>query len=278
MKETFDKLSYLMSKETTRAYSTSFSLGIYCLDKRFHDPIYAIYGFVRFADEIVDTFHDFDKATLLDEFERDTYLALERKVSMNPVLNSFQEVYHKYHISQELVAAFLKSMRWDLDRSRYGSDAYNEYIYGSAEAVGLMCLKAFAEGDDALYEKLVPYARSLGAAFQKVNFLRDIKDDFEGLGRIYFPGVNLARLTECEKKNIEADIEVDFKEALKGIKLLPKGARFGVYVAFVYYTSLFSKIKTLPSARIMMERIRINNYKKVLLLCSSYCRHSLRMI
>jgi len=278
MKSIFDEVSVATSKLATRAYSTSFSLGIYCLNKRFHKPIYSIYGFVRFADEIVDTFHEFNKEELLNEFERDTWLAIDRGISLNPVLNSFQAVFREYKISNDLVASFLKSMRDDLIKERYEEVGYNEYIYGSAEVVGLMCLKVFTEGDEQLYNSLRPYARKLGAAFQKVNFLRDVKNDVETLGRMYFPGISLNSITENDKKIIERDIEEDFMVALEGIKLLPKGTRFGVYVAYMYYRSLFSKIKALPSARIMMERIRITNYRKICLLFCSYFRHSFELI
>jgi phytoene synthase len=278
MKETFDRVSLASSKTTTRAYSTSFSMGIYCLGKRFHDPVYSIYGFVRFADEIVDTFHDYNKEELLHEFERDTYLAIERKISMNPILNSFQSVVRQYNIPRELIDSFLASMKCDLTMNSHQPETYNEYIFGSAEVVGLMCLRVFADGDDTIYEKLKPSARKLGAAFQKVNFLRDIKSDYEYLGRVYFPGLNIAALSESDKRKIEEEIEAEFAEALAGIRQLPQGACFGVYVAYMYYRSLFAKIKSVPSARIMVERIRISNYRKILLLFGSYFRHSFRMI
>ena len=278
MKSIFDSVSEETSKITTRAYSTSFSLGIFCLGRRFHRHIYNIYGFVRLADEIVDSFHDYNKEQLLDEFRKDTWNAIERRISLNPVLNAFQKTYHQSGITPDLVSSFLKSMEYDLHKNRYDADGYNEYIYGSAEVVGLMCLRVFTEGDDNLYYRLRPYARKLGAAFQKVNFLRDVKDDQENLGRIYFPGVNLAHMSACDKKRIETDIEEDFRQALEGIRMLPGDTRFGVYVAYMYYRSLFAKIKSLPSARIMMERIRINNYYKMWLLCYSYCRHSLRLL
>lgn len=278
MKQIFDTVSIATSKMTTRLYSTSFSMGIHCLGKRFHGPIYSIYGFVRFADEIVDTFHDYNKEELINEFERDTYLAIERGISMNPILNSFQAVVCKYKISHQLIDCFLKSMKWDLSKNVHDEATYNEYIFGSAEVVGLMCLKVFTEGNDEMYQALTPSARKLGAAFQKVNFLRDMKDDYEFLGRIYFPGVDMKALSDSDKKNIEHDIEMDFADALEGIKRLPEGARFGIYVAFMYYRSLFAKIKSLPSAHIMMTRIRIPNYQKIALLCSSFFRHRLRLI
>lgn len=278
MKELFDKVSIASSKLTTRAYSTSFSLGIYCLDRRFRDPIYSIYGFVRFADEIVDTFHDFDKLTLLDEFTSEAYKAIERKISLNPILNSFQKVVHEYRIERELIDCFLQSMRTDLSQTEHSLSSYNEYILGSAEVVGLMCLRVFTEGDEALYQQLKPAAMKLGSAFQKVNFLRDLKNDYQSLGRVYFPGVDMAHFSENEKLQIEKEIEADFHAAYAGIRMLPDGARFGVYVAYMYYRDLFMKIKSLPSRTIMLERIRIPNYQKISLLFTSYFRHSLRLL
>lgn len=272
MKQLFDQVSKTTSKLITKTYSTSFSLGIYCLSKQFHYPIYSVYGFVRLADEIVDSMHDYDKVKLLSEFEQDTYAAIERRISMNPVLNSFQEVVHQYGIERELIDSFLHSMRDDLTKTTYDTAGYNEYIYGSAEVVGLMCLKVFTENDAKLYEVLKPQARRLGAAFQKINFLRDIKADNEYLGRTYFPSVDLVQLKPSDKMHIEKDIEADFNEALKGIRRLPKGTKFGVYVAYVYYRSLFNKIRTLRSEEIKNARIRIPNYRKIILLFSSYFR------
>lgn len=277
-KQTFDHVSLAASAITTRTYSTSFSLGIRCLHKRFNAPIVSIYGFVRFADEIVDTFHDYDKETLITEFERDTYLAIGRGISLNPILNSFQQVVRDYNIEHELIDSFLRSMKYDLHRQSYNSEGYHEYIYGSAEVVGLMCLRVFTSGNDELYRKLRPSAMKLGAAFQKVNFLRDVKNDYEDLGRVYFPGANLTSLTPAGKQQIEEEIEMDFCAALAGIRQLPADSRFGVYVAYVYYRSLFNRIKSVPPARMMVERIRIPNYRKIGLLFSSYFRHSLRMI
>ncbi len=207
MKSIFDKVSLATSKQTTRAYSTSFSLGIYCLKKRFHNPIYSIYGFVRLADEIVDSFHNYNKAELLKEFEQDTYVAIERGISLNPILNSFQAVVHKYGISKDLIDHFLKSMQADLNKTQHDKSTYEDYIYGSAEVVGLMCLKVFTENNTALYAALSPKARKLGAAFQKVNFLRDIKSDYEYLGRVYFPFINISQMTGADKAAIEKDIE-----------------------------------------------------------------------
>lgn len=278
MKHLFDSVSFATSKLTTRTYSTSFSLGIYCLNKLMHTPIYNIYGFVRFADEIVDSFHGYDKVTLLKEFREDTYKAIERGVSLNPVLNSFQDVVNRYKIDRELIDCFLDSMEMDLDQSEHSEDSYKTYILGSAEVVGLMCLKVFTDGDKALYEKLKPAAMKLGSAFQKINFLRDIKDDYKTLGRTYFPNVDIALLTQRDKETIEADIENDFREALEGIRQLPRTSRFGVYVAYVYYYALFTKIKGIPSYRIMMERVRIPNYQKIGLLARSYVKHNFHQL
>ena len=274
MKSIFDQVSVATSKMVTRAYSTSFSLGINCLHKRFHKPIYSIYGFVRCADEIVDSFHGFDKEALLQEFNSDTANAIARGISLNPILNSFQEVVHQYHIEQELIDCFMRSMAMDLRQQVHDLESFNEYILGSAEVVGLMCLRVFTEGDDALYQQLKPAAMRLGSAFQKVNFLRDLQADYKVLGRVYFPTVDLTHFSEFEKQQIERDIQLDFDAALAGIQQLPVRSRFGVYVAYVYYKALFAKIKALPSARIMQERIRIPNYRKISLLASSYLKHS----
>lgn len=274
MKALFDKVSLATSKLVTNTYSTSFSLGIKCLNKRFHNPIYSIYGFVRLADEIVDSFHDHNKQELLEEFKAETYKAIERKISLNPVLNSFQEVVHQYNIERPLIDTFLKSMAMDLQQQNHDYDSYKEYILGSAEVVGLMCLRVFTERNEHLYNQLKPASMSLGAAFQKVNFLRDLQADYKILGRVYFPTINLDQFSEAEKIQIQQDIEKDFDNALKGIIQLPIGSRFGVYVAYVYYKSLFSKIKALPSSRIMQERVRIPDYQKISLLASSYVKHS----
>lgn len=278
MKELFDKVSLSCSVKTTRSYSTSFSLGIRFLHKEFRDPIYAIYGFVRFADEIVDTFHDYDKQKLFDAFVNDTWTAIEDRISLNPILNAFQWAYHKYNIDREHVETFLKSMEMDLHEHSYDREGYEEYILGSAEVVGLMCLRVFVNGDDALYQKLYPYAQRLGAAFQKINFLRDLHADYKELGRAYFPGLDVEHFDEVTKKRIEQEIEDDFAEAYKGIVQLPKNARLGVYVAYVYYYRLFRKIEALPSNRVLEERIRINNQRKVALFIGSYFRHSLNLI
>lgn len=278
MKQLFDKVSVASSKLTTRTYSTSFSLGIHCLHKRLHDPIYSIYGYVRFADEIVDSFHGYNKELLLREFKEETYKAIERKISLNPILNSFQQVVNDYNIEQKLIDCFLDSMEMDLKKNDHSLQSYNEYILGSAEVVGLMCLRVFTDGKEEAYQHLKPAAMKLGAAFQKVNFLRDLKDDYQVLGRVYFPQVNLTEFSEKEKQQIETDIETDFEEALHGIKLLPRSSRFGVYVAYMYYKSLFNKIKSVPSESIMSKRIRIPNYQKLSLLAGSYFKHSLHLI
>ncbi|MBK6993675.1 MAG: phytoene/squalene synthase family protein [Saprospiraceae bacterium] len=257
----------------TRRYSTSFSLGIKMFDLRFRGPIYGIYGFVRFADEIVDTFHDYPKAQLFERFRQDTWLAIEEGISLNPVLHSFQHVVRKYGIERELIEAFLDSMEMDLTESNYDPEGYNEYIYGSAEVVGLMCLRVFCEGNDAEYQKLKAPARRLGAAFQKINFLRDIKSDLEDRGRVYFPGVDFNRFSQEDKWRIEADIKQDFDAALEGIRMLPKGARLGVYLAYKYYTHLFLKIKSAPPQQVAQERFRLSSKRKVYLLCSSALRH-----
>lgn len=278
MKQLFDQISLASSKIVTKTYSTSFSLGIGCLHKKFHDAIYSIYGFVRLADEIVDSFHGYDKDELLAEFKDSTYTAISRGISLNPILNSFQQVVNTYGIEQELTDCFLASMEMDLKDICHTSGSYDNYILGSAEVVGLMCLRVFTENDDAMYVRLKPAAMKLGAAFQKVNFLRDMKNDYEVLGRVYFPEVDFKVFSELEKKGIEDDIEQDFVLALEGIKLLPRSSRFGVYVAYIYYRSLFNKIKSVSSAGIMSQRIRIPNVQKLSLLAGSYIKHSFRLI
>ena len=278
MKDLFDMISRKSSKLATVTYSTSFSLGIRFFSKKFHDPIYAIYGFVRFADEIVDSFHGFDKAKLLARFKTDTYLAIEEGISLNPILNNFQWSVNKYKIEHELIDRFLHSMEMDLQEIDYDQPAFEEYILGSAEVVGLMCLRVFCEGDEEKYQQLKPSAMRLGSAFQKINFLRDLKADYKDLGRTYFPGVDLARFTEDTKKKIEDDIALDFADGLEGIRRLPKGARFGVYMAYVYFYKLFIKIKRTNSAQIMIERIRIPNRTKYKLLFTSYLRHQFNLL
>lgn len=271
--ELFQSTCTECSKLITRRYSTSFSLGIRLFHPKFRSPIYSIYGFVRFADEIVDTFHDYPKAALLQRFREDTWRAIEEGISLNPVLQSFQEVVHKYHIDRDLIEAFLNSMAMDLTESSYDTSLYNEYIYGSAEVVGLMCLRVFCEGDDAQYQRLKEPARRLGAAFQKINFLRDIRSDHEDRGRVYFPGVDFSRFTQEDKWQIEADIKDDFDAALEGIRNLPKGSRLGVYLAYTYYTHLFMKIKSAPPQQVAQERFRLSGKRKMYLLCSSALRH-----
>lgn len=278
MKQNYDRVSIKCSRLTTTSYSTSFSMGIKFLDKRFRDPIYSIYGFVRFADEIVDSFHDYNKADLLIRFRRDTELAIAEKISLNPILNSFQHTVHTYNIDMHLVNTFLDSMEMDLQKTGYDKTGYDRYILGSAEVVGLMCLKVFTENKTDLYTLLEPYAMKLGSAFQKINFLRDLKSDYHELGRVYFPGVDMNCFDAQVKNCIEQDIEKDFKEGFEGIKRLPKDARFGVYVAYVYYYRLFKKIKSLPAHRIMNERVRISNNKKYSLFLGSYLKHSLNLL
>jgi phytoene/squalene synthetase len=278
MKSLFDDLSALCSKRTTQQYSTSFSLGIKLLDKSLHRPIYGIYGLVRFADEIVDSFHDFNKEELIREFKKDTYTAIERGISMNPILNEFQMAVNTYKIDHSLIETFFKSMEMDLDDKYHDVLSYNDYILGSAEVVGLMCLHVFVEGDDAQFKALKPYAMSLGAAFQKVNFLRDLKADYEALGRTYFPGVDMESFSTEHKKNIEREIEEDFNLALVGIKKLPLKSRKGVYLAYVYYLTLFRKIKKTPVEEIMESRIRVSNPSKIGLMFQSVVQHQLNLL
>jgi phytoene/squalene synthetase len=278
MKQIFDNLSQEMSRVTTLRYSTSFSMGIRFLHKDLHKPIYSIYGFVRFADEIVDSFHGFDKEKLLADFKKQTYNAIDNKISLNPILNSFQWVVNTYNIPLDLIETFLNSMEMDLDKNAYDKPGYEEYILGSAEVVGLMCLKVFVEGNESEYLRLKPFAMKLGSAFQKINFLRDLKDDYQELGRTYFPGVDLNEFNSRVKKEIEDDIAIDFRKGYEGIKQLPKKARFGVYVAYIYYFKLFNKIKSTPTEVILNERVRIPNSKKVRILLSSYVRHNLNLL
>ena len=278
MKALFDSVSIRTSRMTTKAYSTSFSLGILGLDKKHHDPIYAIYGFVRFADEIVDTFEDYPQKELLERFWKDTYLALDEKISLNPILNSFQQVVNAFDIDRDLIETFLKSMEMDLYKNDYDEEGYKAYILGSAEVVGLMCLKVFVDGNEKRYQELKKPAMQLGSAFQKINFLRDLHADYHALGRTYFPGVDLNEFNERVKAEIEADIDIDFKAGYEGIKQLPKGARFGVYIAYVYYYSLFKKICNTHADIILNERVRISNKRKYGLFLSSYVRHTINWI
>lgn len=266
MKSLFDEVSLKCSEITTKYYSTSFSLGIRLLDKEIHSPIYSIYGFVRLADEIVDSFHEFDKAKLLNEFTESTKQAIENKISLNPILNSFQEVVNKYNIEWEHIQDFLSSMESDLNQKKHDEDSYKQYIKGSAEAVGLMCLRVFCNNNNKLYNELEKYAIYLGSVFQKVNFIRDISADYNELKRVYFPQLNINEFNEEEKNKIEDDIEKEFNLALIGIKQLPKSAKKGVFLAYSYYYSLFKKIKSTPADKIMTKRIRIPNFTKFLIL------------
>jgi phytoene/squalene synthetase len=268
----FEKSSAYCSKKITQEYSTSFSLGIKTLHQRYHEPIYGIYAFVRLADEIVDTFHSFNKVELLAKFKHDTYEAIEQKISLNPVLYSFQKVVNAYNLPLHLVEAFFKSMEMDLTKTAYGEDGYNEYIYGSAEVVGLMCLKVFAEGDDMLYESLKKPARALGAAFQKVNFLRDMKSDFDERGRVYFPGIDFANFEEASKAKIEQEIAEDFAAAYEGILRLPRGAKSGVLLAYKYYIALFRKIQLAPATKLKDARIRVPDTQKFAVLLATIAR------
>lgn len=278
MKSLYDNTCVECSELITKRYSTSFSMGIRVFDKQLRGPIYAIYGFVRFADEIVDTFHDYPKAELLARFKADTYQAIEEGISLNPVLQAFQEVVNKYQIDLDLIEAFLRSMEMDLHHQTYQDDLYKEYIYGSAEVVGLMCLKVFVGGDQAIYDRLKSPARALGSAFQKINFLRDMGSDFEDRGRVYFPDVDFNNFDNEVKTAIEADIKADFDYAYTGIVQLPKSARLGVYLAYIYYLNLFKKIKNSNAVTVTQNRIRVPDSRKVYLLCSSALKHSLNML
>ncbi|MGH1386647.1 phytoene/squalene synthase family protein [Kordia sp.] len=279
MKALFDSVSYNCSTLVTKSYSTSFSLATKMLSPSIRQDIYNIYGFVRFADEIVDSFHEYDKEFLLDKFQADWDCALKNKISLNPILNSFQHTVHKYDIPTHLIDAFMKSMRQDLDKKVYLTDEeYKEYIYGSADVVGLMCLKVFVKGDEKKYEELKLSAMSLGSAFQKVNFLRDLKADYEGLDRTYFPDADLKNLDEASKQKIIEEIEQDFKLGLKGITKLPMEAKFGVFTAYKYYSKLLHKLKRTPSVKIKNARIRIPNYQKMALLAKSYVNYQLNLL
>lgn len=278
MKAIFDNLSAECSKLTTLRYSTSFSLGIYFLNKKLRQPIYAIYGFVRLADEIVDSFHDYDKDFLLKKFKSDCYEAIDQGISLNPILNSFQQVVNEYQIDRELIDLFLQSMEMDLNYNTYSSAKYDQYILGSAQVVGLMCLRVFTNKNNTEYEKLKDSAMMLGSAFQKVNFLRDINADYKVLNRTYFPNVNLSQFSNVEKKQIEQDIEEEFKAALRGIKMLPKSAKSGVYLAYIYYLELFKKIKRTSAEKVMNKRIRISNSHKIGLMCDSLIRYKINVL
>ncbi len=279
MKSIFDNVSKECSKLVTNAYSTSFSMATKMLSESIRQDIYNIYGFVRFADEIVDTFHDYDKEKLFRNFETELENALKDKISLNPILNAFQETYHTYNIDKHLVDAFMNSMRLDLFKKDYlTEEEYKNYIYGSADVVGLMCLKVFVKGDNEKYEDLKDSAMSLGSAFQKVNFLRDLKADFEDLSRTYFPNTDLNHLDETSKQAIINDIEEDFAKGLAGIKRLPLEARFGVFMAYRYYNKLLQKLKNTPALEIKSARIRVPNYKKIELLTRSYVKYQLNLL
>lgn len=278
MKSIFDKVSIQCSKLTTKAYSTSFSLGIYFLNSKLHYPIYSIYGFVRFADEIVDSFEGYHQSHLLEQFKTETFEAIKNGISLNPILNAFQQVVNKYSIDQKLIETFLKSMEMDLIRKEHSVETYKEYILGSAEVVGLMCLHVFIENDKKLFDDLRPYAMKLGAAFQKVNFLRDLKADFKVLGRSYFPNLDFNNLSSQDKTRIEEEIQLDFNEALQGIKKLPTTSKGGVYLAYMYYNTLFKKIKRSSAQNISEKRIRISNGKKVLIMLNSVFHYKLDLI
>lgn len=278
MLQLFHQTSENCSRIVTENYSTSFSSAIQMLHKDLRRPIYNIYGFVRLADEIVDTFHDHDKRTLLEQFRRETFDAIDRGISLNPVLNSFQLTVNEFQVDHKLIHAFFHSMEMDLEKRSYDAEGYKEYIYGSAEVVGLMCLYVFCEGNKERYQELEPGARALGAAFQKVNFLRDIRADYNGLSRVYFPGCDFNNFTEADKQQIEQDIENDFRQAYAAIAQLPLKARFGVYVAYKYYLSLFKKIKRMKPARVLQARIRIPNYRKAMIVFRAGVKNQLGLV
>lgn len=279
MKKLFDQVSENCSKIVTESYSTSFTLATKMLDRSIRQDIYNIYGFVRFADEIVDSFHDFNKEELLNLFELDLKKSIKDKISLNPILNSFQKTLNKYDIDYELVNSFLKSMKSDLNKKQYlSSEEFDEYVYGSADVVGLMCLKVFVKGNQKKYDNLKPYAMSLGSAFQKVNFLRDLKADHDGLNRSYFPNLNIDKFDEKSKTIILNEINKDFSHALKGIFLLPSSARFGVYTAYKYYLKLLNKLKNTNPLKIKSTRIRVPNYQKINVLARSYVRYRLNIL
>ena len=271
----FDKTSNDLSRRVSLNYSTSFSLGIKLLAKEYRWAVFATYGFVRLADEIVDTFHGFDKARLLSDFKKQSYQSIEEGISTNPILHSFQLAANQFGITEELIEPFFNSMEEDLQTNSHNQSSYDEYIYGSAEVVGLMCLRIFCKGDQQEYNKLLPFARSLGAAFQKVNFLRDIKSDIEERGRVYFPDVDFSHFTDQDKMNIIADVKKDFEHAYKGILMLPIGSRLGVYTAYIYYLKLLQKIERTTASDIMKARIRIPNSQKIVLLAQSYVKEKM---
>lgn len=278
MKILFDDYSKWASKHVTKSYSTSFYIGVKALDKKIRNDVHAIYGFVRFADEIVDSFHGFDKQQLLEEFKTETYKSIDRKISLNPILNSFQATVTKYDIDLSLIEQFFHSMEMDLENVEYTKEKYDEYILGSAEVVGLMCLKIFVLGDEKEFQKLKPFAMKLGSSFQKINFLRDLKDDFHDLGRNYFPSIESNELTSMDKMKIEKEINDEFNEALQGIKMLPKSARFGVYVSYRYYSKLLKKIERKTAQDLLKERIRIADKAKIIIFAKSYVRNYINVL
>ena len=279
MKKLFDQISEDCSRLVTKTYSTSFSMATKMLHPSIRNHIYNIYGFVRFADEIVDSFHNYPKESLLDRFEDDLYLSLDQKISLNPILNAFQETVNTHEIDIELIRAFMKSMRWDLDKKIYDTqEDYQSYIYGSADVVGLMCLKVFVKGNEKEYNELKPAAMALGSAFQKVNFLRDLKDDYQELNRTYFPSVNFNHFDEASKSSIIEEIESDFEHALSGIFKLPVEAQFGVYTAYKYYSKLLKKLKKTPSINIQNTRIRVPNYQKISVFAGSYLKYRFNLL
>lgn len=278
MKTLYDNVSFDLSKVLTRHYSTSFSLGISFLSRELRKPIYAIYGFVRLADEIVDSFHDHDKEKLFNEFTTDLESALTHKISLNPILHAFQEVVHTYNIDKYLIDTFMNSMEMDLDKKDYDRKDFENYVLGSAEVVGLMCLRVFVKGETAVFESLKDEGMRLGAAYQKINFLRDLAADFDNMGRSYFPGIDLANFSEEDKKIIEEEIDEDFQQGLSGIKKLPRSSRLGVYLSFVYYYKLFQKIRRLPAADVRKRRIRISDFRKYLLLLKTWLLFTLKIV
>ena len=278
MKEIYDNISFEMSKLATKRYSTSFSLGIRFLHPSVRKPIYSIYGFVRFADEIVDSFHAYDRSLLLERFKAETYQAISEGISLNPILNSFQSIVNTYGIERELIDQFLYSMEMDLHPIEYNKELYDRYILGSAEVVGLMCLRVYCKGDNDLYDSLKHYAQRLGSAYQKVNFLRDLSNDYQKLGRVYFPGLNLQAFDDTAKEHLLEDIREDFKTGYEGIMKLPKNARFGVYLSYVYYFTLLRKLSIVSSKTILRERVRVQNRYKLILLFQSYVKNKLHMI
>jgi phytoene/squalene synthetase len=276
MKSTYDNVCYDLSKRFTEAYSTSFSLGISKLSQELRAPVYAIYGFVRLADEIVDSFHNHNKENLFMRFRLEVDKAIQEKISLNPLLNSFQEVVHKYSIEKELIDTFLQSMEMDLTEKTYDRAKFNAYVLGSAEVVGLMCLRVFINGDESSYQSLKSLGMRLGAAYQKINFLRDIKADFEGMGREYFPCFKLEKFDDKHKKEIEKEIEEDFKTGLEGIKRLPASSAYGVYLSYVYYYKLFSKIKRTPASVLITKRIRVSDFRKFVLMLKAWFKYSIK--